>query len=99
VAAAYYWDDLALDHGFHTTAQGVRFTVSASARRELLSRLLRLNHARYAEEVTAGLHIKGGKGKKKSAVQTSVAQSDGFPDQVDQVDMFEDNLPHQKRML
>jgi len=99
VAAAYGWDDLALDHGFHTTAQGVRFTVSASARRELLSRLLRLNHARYAEEVTAGLHIKGGKGKKKSAVQTSVAQSDGFPDQVDQVDMFEDNLPHQKRML
>ena len=99
VAAAYGWDDLALDHGFHTTAQGVRFTVSASARRELLSRLLRLNHARYAEEVVAGLHVKGGKGKKKSAVQTPRPQSDEFPDQVDQVDMFEDNLPHQKRML
>ena len=99
VAVAYGWDDLALDHGFHTTAKGVRFTVSASARRELLSRLLRLNHARYAEEVAAGLHIKGGRGKKKSAVKTPRPQSDEFPDQVDQVDMFEDNLPHQKRML
>lgn len=53
VAAAYGWQDLALDHGFHDTKQGVRFTVSDAARRELLDRLLALNHQRHEEEVEA----------------------------------------------
>ena len=52
-----------LDHGFHETPQGLRYTLSEPARREVLARLLELNHARYAEEVKAGLHGKG-KGKK-----------------------------------
>lgn len=47
-----------LEHGFHETKQGLRFTVSERARRELLDRLLELNHKRYAEEVAAGLHDK-----------------------------------------
>ncbi len=51
VAAAYDWQDLALDHDFHDTKQGVRFTVSEAARRELLDRLLALNHQRHWEEV------------------------------------------------
>jgi hypothetical protein len=63
VAAAYGWDDLALGHDFHETQQGVRFTLSESARREVLGRLLELNHQRYEEEVAAGLHEKGGKKK------------------------------------
>ncbi len=58
VAAAYGWDDLNLDHGFHETKQGTRFTISESARREVLARLLKLNHQRYAEEVAQGLHDK-----------------------------------------
>jgi hypothetical protein len=53
VAAAYGWDDLDLDHGFHDTAQGVRYTVADAARRELLDRLLALNHQRHKEEVEA----------------------------------------------
>ncbi|QQS54072.1 MAG: N-6 DNA methylase [Candidatus Competibacteraceae bacterium] len=53
VAAAYGWQDLALDHGFHDTQQGLRFTVAEAARRELLDRLLALNHQRHAEEVEA----------------------------------------------
>ena len=61
VAAAYGWDDLDLGHGFHETAQGVRFTINEAARREVLGRLLELNHQRYAEEVAAGLHEKGKK--------------------------------------
>jgi hypothetical protein len=79
VASAYGWGSavnsdqlsvtsekpLDLGHGFHETAQGVRFTVSESARREVLSRLLGLNHERYEEEVKAGLHEKKG-AKKKS---------------------------------
>jgi len=63
VAAAYGWSDLDLGHGFHETKQGMRFTISESARREVLARLLKLNHERYAEEVAQGLHDKKGKPK------------------------------------
>lgn len=62
VAAAYGWDDLDLGHGFHETKQGMRFTISEPARREVLARLLKLNHERYAEEVAQGLHDKKGRG-------------------------------------
>ena len=66
VARAYGWDDLDLGHGFHETKQGVRYTISEEARREVLGRLLKLNHERYAEEEAMGLHEKGaGKGKGK----------------------------------
>jgi len=46
-----------LDHGFHPTPQGTRFTVCPSAQIEILD-LLELNHYCYAEEVAAGLHAK-----------------------------------------
>ena len=65
VAAAYGWDDLDLGHGFRETGQGVRFTISEPARREVLTRLLKLNHERYAEEVRQGLHEKETKGRKR----------------------------------
>jgi hypothetical protein len=64
VAAAYGWRDLDLGHGFHETRQGLRFTISEPARREVLGRLLRLNHERYAEEVAQGLHEKGKKSRR-----------------------------------
>ena len=70
VAAAYGWSDLDLGHGFHPTKQGERYTLSETARRTVLDRLLVLNHERYAEELKAGLHDKGakkGNGKKKPA--------------------------------
>jgi len=65
VASAYGWDDLDLGHGFHQTKQGLRYTVSEAARREVLGRLLALNHERYAQEVALGLHEKGAKAKGK----------------------------------
>ena len=43
----------------------VRYTIHPEARKEVLKRLLQLNHERYAEEVAAGLHDKKG-GKKVS---------------------------------
>jgi len=64
VARAYGWDDLDLGHGFHETKQGLRYTISEEARREVLGRLLKLNHERYAEEVAQGLHEKGAKKAK-----------------------------------
>jgi hypothetical protein len=65
VSRAYGWSDLALDHHHWETPQGMRFTVSPTAKDELLDRLLELNHQRYAEEVAAGLH--DSKAKKASA--------------------------------
>lgn len=66
VRDAYDWQDLDLDHGFHETSQGVRYTIGPAARTEVLDRLLELNHQRYAEEVAAGLHDKkGAKGKAR----------------------------------
>ncbi|MGB8347296.1 MAG: type IIL restriction-modification enzyme MmeI, partial [Ktedonobacteraceae bacterium] len=64
VARTYGWDDLDLGHGFHETKQGLRYTISEEARREVLGRLLKLNHERYAEEVAQGLHEKGAKKAK-----------------------------------
>ncbi|MBV9789144.1 MAG: restriction endonuclease [Chloroflexi bacterium] len=77
VAAAYGWADLDLGHGFHETKQGLRYTISEAARREVLDRLLLLNHERYAEEVKAGLHDKSakkGKGKKGRKVDEAQGQ-------------------------
>jgi hypothetical protein len=73
VAAAYGWTHLDLGHGFHETKQGVRFTINEPARREVLRRLLKLNHERYAEEVKQGLH--GEKGAAKKAAPKKKASS------------------------
>jgi hypothetical protein len=71
VAAAYGWDDLDLGHDFHETKQGLRFTISDSARREVLQRLLKLNHERYAEEVKQGLHAKANAKSKPTSKKPS----------------------------
>ena len=77
VATAYGWSDLDLGHGFHETKQGTRFTISESARREVLARLLKLNHERYAEEVAQGLHDKKkGKAAKASRKPKGKASSE-----------------------
>jgi hypothetical protein len=74
VAAAYGWTDLDLGHGFHQTKLGLRYTISDEARREVLARLLKLNHERYAEEVRQGLHEKKkattARGKRNSTANT-----------------------------
>ena len=78
VRDAYGWSDLDLEHGFHETKQGIRFTISERARVEVLDRLLELNHQRYAEEVAAGLHEeKGGKGKAAARKKRVADEDDG----------------------
>jgi hypothetical protein len=74
---AYGWDDLLdqLDHGFHSAGRDLRYTIGPAAQREILDRLLELNHERYAEEVRLGLHDKK-KGAKKPKVQPQ--NSDGL---------------------
>ncbi|MFM9550733.1 Eco57I restriction-modification methylase domain-containing protein [Streptomyces caniscabiei] len=50
VMAAYRWNDVPLDHGFHTYRQMQRWTVSPAARVEILDRLLEENHRRAASQ-------------------------------------------------
>ncbi len=80
VAAAYGWSDLALGHDFHQTKQGLRYTISEAARREVLGRLLRLNHARHALELAAGLHDKGRKKGKATGKAAKAASGRMKPD-------------------
>ena len=66
VRDAYGWTDLDLKHGFHEVGylpanDNVRFTISESARIEVLKRLAKLNKERWEEEEAAGLHKKGKK--------------------------------------
>ncbi len=87
VAAAYGWQDLDLGHDFHDTKQGIRFTISETVRREVLDRLLELNHQRYAEEVAAGLHDKKA-GKSKSPVTRKRKETAAPSGATPQLDMF-----------
>lgn len=61
VVASYGWEDLDLNHGFHEVPylpenDRVRFTISETARVEVLRRLSKLNCQRYEEEVARGVH-------------------------------------------
>jgi hypothetical protein len=71
VMDAYGWPDVPLDHGFHTYRQMQRWTVSPTARVEILDRLLEENHRRAAEEgkQTATPKSKVRQGKKVSDEQ------------------------------
>jgi hypothetical protein len=77
VRDAYGWNDLPLQHGFHELEflpenVRVRYTVSNSARKIILTELLKLNHQRHEQEVKAGVVDEGGKViKKKSAAKAS----------------------------
>ncbi|MET8176507.1 Eco57I restriction-modification methylase domain-containing protein [Streptomyces clavifer] len=65
VAKAYGWKEIDLNHDFHQTSRGTRFTIHPDAQSEILDRLLELNHARYKKEQEAGLHVPGA--RKKTA--------------------------------
>ncbi|MCH8539794.1 MAG: N-6 DNA methylase [Opitutales bacterium] len=80
VRDAYGWTDLTLAHGFYDLDylpenDRTRYTISPEARKEVLQRLLKLNHERHAEEKAAGLHdkkatkaaAKGNRGRKPKA--------------------------------
>ncbi|MFN3794014.1 MAG: Eco57I restriction-modification methylase domain-containing protein [Chitinophagaceae bacterium] len=73
VLDAYGWNDVALRHDFYEVDylpenDRIRFTIHADARKEVLKRLLELNHKIHEEEVRAGLWEK--KGWKKKGYKT-----------------------------
>ncbi|MEQ9186978.1 MAG: hypothetical protein RLP15_04535 [Cryomorphaceae bacterium] len=68
VLEAYGWSDINLLHDFYEVEylpenDRVRYTIHPDARKEVLKRLLQLNHQRFEEEVAQGLH------KKKDVVK------------------------------
>ena len=72
VVRAYGWGDIDLSHGFHEVPylpenDRTRFTISETARIEVLRRLAELNRQRYEEEIAAGLHSDVTSHKAKSA--------------------------------
>lgn len=72
VLKAYGWTDINLVHDFYEVDylpenDRVRHTISPEARKEVLKRLLKLNHEIHEQEVKAGLHIKRKSKKKQKA--------------------------------
>jgi hypothetical protein len=63
VLEAYGWTDLKLRHDFYEMeylpeTDRIRYTIHPEARKEVLKRLLELNHQYFEEEVKKGLHKK-----------------------------------------
>lgn len=92
VLAAYGWnqDDakwgkaIQLCHDFYEVDylpenDRVRYTIHPEARKEILKRLLELNHERYAKEVAAGLHDKKGSKKEDKAKKFKGSKSEDGP--------------------
>ena len=75
VLKAYGWEDIDFAHDFYEVGylsenDRVRYTISPDARKEVLKRLLKLNHEIHEQEVKASLHTKG-KTKKKHKTNAS----------------------------
>jgi len=74
VLEAYGWQDIALRHDFYEVDylpenDRVRYTIHPEARKEVLKRLLELNHKIHEEEVAAGLWEKKKVVKKEKVVK------------------------------
>lgn len=77
VIKAYGWTDIDLAHAFYEVDylpenDRVRYTISPEARKEILKRLLELNHKIHEEEVAKGLWDK--KTSKKKTKTTEVRE-------------------------
>ncbi len=76
---SYDWSDLNLGHDFHEIEtlpenDRIRYTISPAARKEVLKRLLALNHKRAKAEATASPEA-GKKPRGRKAAKTSEAQN------------------------
>jgi hypothetical protein len=83
VRDAYGWQNLPLGHDFHEIEtlpenDRVRYTISPAARKEILKRLLALNHARAAEEAAAAASASSSKPKRGRKAKAADSQGDLF---------------------
>jgi hypothetical protein len=98
VLEAYGWQDIRLQHDFYEVDylpenDRVRYTINPEARKEVLKKLLELNHKIHEEEVAAGLWDKKKVVKKEKVVKKkSNVASEPFEPYI-QPELFgEDNL-------
>jgi DNA-binding GntR family transcriptional regulator len=77
-ANAYGWSGFNCQHDFYETKQGMRFTLSEAARREVLKRLLDLNHAR--ADLISIAQVKGTSKRQVQKKITPQANSAGLFD-------------------
>ncbi|MDM8556235.1 hypothetical protein QUF75_16045 [Desulfococcaceae bacterium HSG7] len=71
VLRAYSWEDLDLAHDFYEVDylpenDRIRYTITPAARKEVLKRLLKLNHAIHDRELKEGLSSKRKTGRKRT---------------------------------
>jgi len=83
VLEAYGWQDIDLKHDFYEVDylpenDRVRFTIHPDARKEVLKRLLELNHKIHEEEVKAGLWDKKKTYKQKSKKKQINEPEEGY---------------------
>jgi hypothetical protein len=81
VRDAYDWNNLDLEHGFHEVEtlpenDRTRYTISTAARKEVLKRLLALNHERAAEEEARSAAEKPA--KKKRGIKVDAEKADNL---------------------
>ncbi|MQS37636.1 DNA methyltransferase [Streptomyces katsurahamanus] len=77
LAARFGWTPLVLNHGFHETVHGLRWTVDPNVQIEMNDRLLELNHAVYEDEVRRGLHSKRSSAKARKTVASKAPEDPG----------------------
>ena len=73
VLQAYSWEDIDLAHDFYqddsrTGSDHIRYTISPESRKEVLKRLLKLNHKIHEQEITEAKGLGKAKKIKKTAV-------------------------------
>ena len=83
VLDSYGWNDIALRHDFYEVEylpenDRIRYTIHPDARKEVLKRLLELNHKIHAEEVEAGLFDKKPASKSKKKKDANPDQNELF---------------------
>jgi len=102
VLKAYDWSDISLRHDFYEVDylpenDRVRYTIHPDARKEILKRLLELNHKIHAEEVAAGLWEKNKSAKTESAVKNKTIKAVGRDSDYQSLELFEEpNLFNQE---
>lgn len=92
ILEAYGWEDIALRHDFYEVDylpenDRVRYTIHPEARKEVLKRLLELNHKIHEEEVAAGLWEKKKAVKKEKVVKEKKTKVQ--KQETNQVSMFD----------
>lgn len=92
VLEAYGWQDIALRHDFYDVDylpenDRVRYTIHSEASKEVLKRLLELNHKIHEEEVAAGLWDKKKPVKKEKVATTKAIAIE--QKEINQVSLFD----------